>query len=158
MTVAIFIVGPPAAGKTTFARTLIGAASTLIAKPKWTLSADGLTCAAGHYTGDTFDGADRVGYNQVSDSLLYWGDHLQPRVDVTIFDGDRFSFESCVNFVRAGVEVVRCIYVTASDDVLAARRAARNWTPNPTWLKGRATKAKRFTGLFKSSEIEEVNT
>lgn len=152
MTRALFIVGPPAAGKTTLARELLGAACTLTTKPKWTISASGLVCAAGHYTGDVFDGADRVGYSQVSESLVYWADHLQPRVELSIFDGDRFSFEAAVDFVRAGVDECRCIHVTASAETLAARRAARGWNPDPTWLKGRTTKAERFARLFANAE------
>lgn len=150
---AVFIVGAPAAGKTTLARKLLGPLDrcTLIEKPKWTLSFDHV-CAAGHYTGDTFDGADRVGYNQVKPTLGYWQRELAGKARLTIFDGDRFSFESAIDFVAQFCSRVCCVYVLSEPAVLEARRAERGWAPNPRWLKGRQTKARYFMGLFRERD------
>jgi len=154
--VALWIVGPPAAGKTTLARTLLSfdACSVLgtvklIERPKWTVCLDGLAVGAGHYTGHTFDGADRVPYNGVRPALEYWLDHLRERAALTVFDGDRFSHRSAVDFVRPHVDRVEVRYIDATPDELEARRTARGWAANPQWLKGRETKAKRFAELFK---------
>ncbi len=154
MSTALFIVGPPAAGKTTLARQLLGDVTHLVAKPKWTIG--DRVCAAGHYTGDTFDGADRVGYNQVADTLGYWRDNIAPTAKLTIFDGDRFSYVGAVKYVAQHCKRVCCVFVDADEWVLAPRRAARNWAPDPTWLKGRETKAARFYFLFPEADRSPV--
>jgi hypothetical protein len=148
--VARWIVGPPAAGKTTQARLELGPLDLveLIAKPKWTIARGGRVVAAGHYTGATFDGADMVPYSGARAALEYWRDNLAHNAELTIFDGDRFSHRAAVEFVRRFVDRVEVVYCGATDDVLAERRAARCWSPSLAWLKGRETKAKRFLGLF----------
>jgi len=145
---ALWIVGAPAVGKTTLARALLGPRPyTLIGPPKWTCA--GRTIAAGHYEGKTFDGADSVPYNGVLPALYYWQVTFAPVVTLTIFDGDRFSYTKAVEFVRAHVDRVACVYVAApSCAELERRRAERNWNPDPRWLKGRDTKAKRFAISF----------
>lgn len=155
--VALWIVGPPAAGKTTLARTFLGFGDRdggvskrgFIERPKWTTYDDGRVVAAGHYTGRTFDGADRVPYNGARAALAYWLRELHPKAELTIFDGDRFSNAGVIEFIKPHVDRVECRYVVASADVRAARIASRGWNPNPRWLQGRETKARRFAELFK---------
>ncbi len=152
--VALWIVGPPGAGKTTLARSFLGfddgkgAALVLVQKPKWSIAFGGRVVAAGHYTGATFDGADTIGYSGGAAVLDYWLRELQPRAELTIFDGDRLSHKGALEFVRGHVDRVEVQHVTASPDVLAARYAARGWNPKPAWIKGRTTKAARFAELF----------
>lgn len=141
---ALFIVGPPGVGKTAVARALLGYPDVrLCSVPKWTLGADGETCAAGHYTGGTFDGADTVGYSGVSKWLDFWEVNLAPHCDLTIFDGDRFSYAAARDRVALSVRVV-CLHLMAPANVLAARRAERGSNQNAAWIKGRETKAERF--------------
>jgi hypothetical protein len=153
--VALWLVGPPAAGKTTLARSFLGFDDgrqnelVLVPKPKWTLFDFGRVVAAGHYTGATFDGADKVPYHGAREALEYWLRELQPRAELTIFDGDRFSNDAAVAYVSRYVDRVEVRYVDAAPDVLAARRAARNWDPNQAWVKGRVTKAQRFAERWK---------
>jgi ABC-type Mn2+/Zn2+ transport system ATPase subunit len=75
MATIVWLIGAPGAGKTTLIRDLLQAAkpSTVVTihKPKWTL-VNGVLVLAGHYTGETFDGADRVAYNGVNAALDYW--------------------------------------------------------------------------------------
>lgn len=145
---ALFIVGSPGVGKTAVARALLGFPDVrLCATPKWTLGADSETCAAGHYTGATFDGADTIAYNGVAKWLGFWELNLAPYCDLTIFDGDRFSHDAALARVAASAWVV-ALHLTAPAEVLAARRAERGSNQNAAWIKGRETKAARFASTF----------
>jgi hypothetical protein len=143
--VALFIVGSPGVGKTTLVTKFLGPIAYLIPKPKWTVSESGLL-AAGHYTGGTFDGADMVPYNGVTQALLSWRE-LSKEHELTIFDGGRFSFEGAVASLVEGGADVRCVYCEAAPDVLSRRRQARGSNQNPAWMKGRETKALRFSKM-----------
>lgn len=136
----LFIVGAPGAGKTTLARFLIEVGSALNEKPKWTIGK--AICAAGHYTGDTFDGADTVPYNGVADALKWWDSALWDR-SLTVFDGDRFSSESCLRWAAERGDV-KVVHLVTSQPQLVERRALRGSNQNPAWAKGRDTKAARF--------------
>ena len=162
MRVSLFIVGAPTAGKTTLARALLGfqdghANVQLVPKPKWSIANGGRIVAAGHYTGGTFDGADRVGYSQVMPTLEYWSKAWQQPDLITIFDGDRFSHAKALEYVRLHSDRVVCVRVRVSLEVQDERIKARGWNPNPTWLVGRSTKSRRFFGLFESGDRAATN-
>ena len=144
--VAVFLVGAPGVGKTAVARVLLGAGPwTLVLKPKWTVGSG--VCAAGHYTGSAFDGADTVPYSGARDAVAYWRSELLPAARLTIFDGDRFSDEGSLERVLAAGVSVRVVLLKAPPLVLAERRAARGSQQNESWMRGRATKAERFAQL-----------
>lgn len=121
----------------------------LVPKPKWTVTPE--VAAAGHYTGDTFDGADTVGYGDVVKTLEWWRANI--RVPLTIFDGDRFSHASALEAVRLVVPDVRCVHLTLPEAELAVRRAARGSNQNAAWMKGRVTKAQRFAETFPGKKL-----
>lgn len=139
----MFVVGPPGVCKTTLVRRLLGPLEglELHPKPKWTVR-PGELCAAGHYTGGTFDGADTVPYNGVEAALEYWGTILRD-LPLTIFDGDRFSHPKALAVVLSTMQA-RVVHLTAPPEILAERRARRGSNQNAAWMAGRATKAKRF--------------
>ena len=146
--IVLYVVGPPGVGKTSLVRELFKVLDPfgtrhLVAKPKWTVGAE--ICAAGHYTGETFDGADTVPYNAAQAALDYWATNLKTK-PCTILDGDRFSHDKARAFFLSHVpcENLFTVHLTAPEEVLAERRELRGSKQNPTWMKGRATKAANF--------------
>lgn len=142
--IVLFFVGAPGVGKTTLVRKYIEPDSISIAKPKWTVGQ--CHVAAGHFTGGTFDGADTVPYNGVKDALAFWEQRLYEHA-LTIFDGDRFSHAGALDFFQERKVRVGCIHLSAPDAVLQDRREARGSKQNPTWMKGRVSKAANFAKL-----------
>jgi hypothetical protein len=116
-------------------------------RPKWTVGRE--VVAAGHYTGGAFDGADTVPYNGVSDALDLWDKSLSDR-RLTILDGDRFSSSKVERWFRERGHPTIVAHLTASAELLAARRLQRGSNQNAAWMKGRATKAERFARRFAS--------
>lgn len=146
----IWIVGEPGSGKSTLVRGLLGDLRNyrLNPKPKWTIGPK--ICAAGHYTGQAFDGADQVPYNGAQAALELWLTLLADK-PLTVFDGDRFSNEKAVRFVKDSVPTAErlCVLLKGDGPAVAERRAERaraNKTApqNPTWVLGRKTKALNF--------------
>lgn len=143
----LWIVGEPGVGKTTLARRLLGPSPNvdLIDRPKWTRTRH--TYAAGHYKGQTFDGADTLSYSGGAEALAWWAN--APARPLTLLDGDRLSTKNAVAFVRAQPNVrPLCVYLAAPESVVAFRREQRGSDQDPAWLKGRATKSFRFYERF----------
>jgi GTPase SAR1 family protein len=153
---ALFVLGPPAAGKTSMVRCLMEQLDPrqlrhLVPAPKWTVFPPAFA-AAGHYAGNRFDGADTVPYNGVAPALGYAKNVLQD-VPLLIFDGDRFSHAGARAQVEAAGWKAVAAHLSAAPDDMAARHALRRATgsnQNPTWLLGRETKARRFSETFQN--------
>lgn len=166
MKTALWIVGEPGVGKTTLARSLLnegqGLIGKLIAKPKWTVNGD--TVAAGHYTGQPFDGADTIPYNGAKEALEYWYKNLLRSASFTIFDGDRLSNKPAREYILDVAEFCRligglrvaCVLVTGASELVAQRRNARS-KQDETWVKGRKTKAERFFKQFPDRAIIDAD-
>lgn len=161
MNTVLFLLGSPGVGKTTCVRGLFGGSHRNIAeklsyieKPKWTYMPH--MAAAGHYKGATFDGADTVPYNGVQAALDYWERHFSTR-ELTVFDGDRFSYSAVKEWFMPRADRVCAILLAASEESLTRRREERGSNQNPTWLKGRATKAQRFFDSFADRKRIDAN-
>lgn len=173
--VVLYILGAPGVGKTTLARSLLGwevdplfPGGKRFPRPdlrliqseggyKWTQQ--GSFYAAGHYTGEPFDGADTVGYTQALATLGYWKAKLVKSDSITILDGDRFSTAPSLKFLQdmPGLRIIG-VHLVASPELLAARRVMRESVTkkaqNETWVKGRVTKAANFARRIKAFEMD----
>lgn len=152
---AVFVVGPPGVGKTSAVREVLGENYRNFTHPetskvKWCLQEGGPWVFAGHYGVGTFDGGDTVPNDGWLHCMEHWEKEIlpDPQYQYTLFDGDRFSHANCQKFLEnRGVRVL-CVHLTASDEVMAARRKERESDQNPTWLKGRISKARNFAERF----------
>lgn len=153
--IVLWVVGEPAVGKTSMIRLILGDLDSYKrTKPKWTIrEPDGAIVAAGHYTGDRFDGADRVPYAGAQDCLDVWREILQRKARLTILDGDRFSNAKVVEFFADKAVRRAVVQLTASERICAARRKARGTEQNEAWVKGRRTKAERFSRLVEPRHV-----
>ena len=149
---SLYLVGPPGVGKTTLARELLrrldpGWTAYQTPAPKWTI-VPGVLAAAGHYGGHPFDGADRVPYDGVDAALAFWAAKVAE--PLALFDGDRFSHASALGAVaRRGPVAV--VHLTAPEHLVADRLRSRGSRQDPSWAKGRATKAAGFADLARDA-------
>lgn len=150
--IAVWLVGPPGAGKTTLIKQYIDSFDTeFIESPKWTITNNLLL--AGHYFGEKFDGADTVPYNAIDKTLHFWQNNLlpDPKYTITIFDGDRFSDRKSLEYVLRFCSGL-CVYLNLSRVELDKRRRKRGSKHNTSWVKGRETKSKNFFNMFEKDK------
>ena len=155
----LFVVGAPGVGKTTALAALLDPFTTsLVPRPKWTISPP--VALVGHYGSGDFSGGDTVPYNGAAIALDHWFRHLRhdPDIRASVFDGDRFSSVGLLRRMQGQGLDPACLLLTASDATLADRRHARGSKQNPSWMKGRATKAHNFSQLFDATRRHQVNT
>jgi hypothetical protein len=165
MKTVLWIVGEPAVGKTTLASSFLregqGLIGRLIPKPKWTVN--GTTVAAGHYSGEPFDGADTIPYNGAKEALDYWFKNLLRSAQLTIFDGDRLSNQPTIENIKTVQEFCRnigglrmaCILLIGDEKEIADRRTARS-DQDEVWVRGRRTKAMNFAMKFPDRVVIET--
>lgn len=167
--VILYVLGAPGVGKTTLVRELIiGRAEqapdlqvvlTDPPHPKWTMVAMTRPCemwAAGHYTGETFDGGDTVPYSGARAALEWWKDWPCRPIPLTVLDGQRFATGPSLAFLRqhAGRAVIIGVHLVARDAQLQARRQHRGSNQAPSWIKGATTGAANFAHKINATEIQ----
>ncbi len=146
----LYVLGAPGVGKTSVIRHMLPD-PVIVEKPKWTIS--GKVCAAGHYTGRTFDGADRIPYTHGILTLEYWYQHLRGTMDLTILDGARLSTQPCLEYLQNSSVPIRGVLLTTSPEILKARRESRGSEQNPQWMRGAETRANNFAAKIGAVRI-----
>ena len=156
MALVLFLLGSPGVGKTSLARRLLwsgGREPTLLHRPKWSFT--DTVCAAGHYKGELFDGADTIPYSGAKEALERWS-QMFVTWPLTILDGDRMSTKGTLEFLDRYNVQRYAILLQASPLDLIARRQERGSNQNPAWIKGRETKSERFANQV--GAYTELNT
>ena len=163
---ALFIVGEPGIGKTSLVRALIaGRTLTEIAERfttaertnapvKWMLAGSDLVLA-GHYVGETFDGADGCD-RDTSAHLAFWEAHYAHAGRTTVFDGDRFSIAKVKERLSRSA-TLRVVHLRGSEDLAAARRLKRGTTQSEPFVRNKRTKAANFSASFAPHERLELD-
>ena len=153
MGLVLFLFGSPGVGKTSLARRLLwsgGRDPTLLYRPKWSFTDN--VCAAGHYKGELFDGADTIPYNGAKDVLEWWS-HQFRLWPLTLFDGDRMNTKGTLEFLERFGAKPTAILLKADRLTLTARRLDRGSCQDPSWIKGRETKSVRFAQQMTALEL-----
>ena len=154
MSTIFYIVGAPASGKTTLVRSFLDMKSiVLIDKPKITICKS--VCAAGHYSGGKFDGADTIPYNQDLKTANYMAKKNFFNASIVFLDGDRMSNKRVKKFLSD--YQVNCIFIDISMETHLERARKRGSNQNMTWVKGRFTKSKRFYESFPKDRRIKLN-
>ncbi len=143
----IGVCGEPATGKTTLVRALIASLATHVGQYEKYGTLEYLTLRTGvvvlgRYTGETFDGTDKLSMNVVVDAEK-WLAEKGPLFTTMVFEGDRLF---CARWIRACIEsgaACRFIQLSFSPAVFSRRYRVRREAGNAqkiSFIKGRRTK------------------
>lgn len=168
---ALWVVGEPGVGKTTFCRKLFesyGPELVRVDRPKWTTfgpskaaAEPGVVCAAvGHWNGHTFDGGDSVPPSDIKPALDFYAKWFTG-YKLAVFDGDKFANGNAVASVRETLERktaeaiaisgmpyrLVCLHFVGERSAVEGR-CARGSVQSASWVKGRRTKSARFAERF----------
>lgn len=174
---ALWVVGEPGIGKTTFCRKLFasyGPELARITRPKWTtfgpprgtmgsiahIEPRDVCAAVGHWNGHTFDGGDSVPPSDIKPAIEFYAKWFTG-YKLVVFDGDKFANGNAVQAVRACLEkeTAEAIAVTGrpyqfvclhfvGERSAVEGRCARGSIQSASWVKGRRTKSARFAERF----------
>ena len=150
----VFVVGAPASGKTTLISNFIDKFDMyMLASPKATVS--GEVCAAGHYAGTTFDGADRIAYDKALKTISYIEEQSFFGCKLLFLDGDRVSTSNILSHLMKYKPI--CIHLNIGMETHIERSKIRGSNQNENWVKGRFTKSKNFFLKFKKERRVSID-
>lgn len=149
------LIGEPASGKTTIMRSLIKrlgphrAKSFAYGKVKGYYWEDPDVYLLGQYTGDHFDGTDRLPMDVAPDVREFFEELSDGTI---IFEGDRLSADS----ILSAAPNLAVYTVQPPQEALEHRRqerAAQGRTQDQSWLKGRKTKVQNLCEQYDVHEL-----
>lgn len=144
MTPFTYIIGQPGAGKTTLVRALTdGLHKQAVTWPVAHIVYPDVSAIQLGADRDDFGGTDALGMS-VQPKALDFLDWAQSNWHGAFAEGDRLANGKFFEAVIALGYELEVIHLDASDELAAARRAARGSTQNEGWVKGRVTKTRRL--------------
>jgi hypothetical protein len=148
----VYLTGPPAAGKST-AMAALTAGCDRFSRPRpvphdvlYDRRADAYVGAELGVRRDRFSGTDALSMSVAPAARAWLADPACP--GLLLGEGDRLAIMSFLSAAAAAGYRVCLVQLTAPGGVLDGRCAARGSAQNPTWRKGRATKASRLFEAF----------
>lgn len=141
---ALYLIGRPAAGKSTLAAALVeGLDVEEHLKPVPHQRYPQPDVVQLGKARPEFPGTDTLSMAVITPASEWLtGDHAP---DLLLAEGDRLAVPKFFDRLRlAGGYKVVVAYVDVSEAVIQRRREARDWRPNGAWLRGRDTKARRL--------------
>jgi ribose 1,5-bisphosphokinase PhnN len=145
--VALYLIGPPAVGKSTLMAALTAGLHAVeldggripLARTMW-YGADPDTPVATELgkRREAFSGTDALSMGVLPQAI----DYVLHRLPTTLLaEGDRLANDRFFAALQAAGYSLEVIYLTAPAQLLEERRAARPRRQNPSWVAGRATKS-----------------
>lgn len=148
----VYIVGPPAAGKSTLMREIT---RECLREPKPTPLPHDLLYPPSQRPNNPhiaveigrrrehFSGTDALGYS-IAPAAAHW---IATRPAwLVLGEGDRLATRGFLGAAEAAGYRITLIHLTADPETLDQRCAARGSAQNPAWRRGRATKAANLAG------------
>jgi ribose 1,5-bisphosphokinase PhnN len=141
----VYLSGPPAVGKSTLMRELTAGC---LRDQRDSPFAHDLLLADGRAVGvelgrrrETFSGTDALGMS-VNPRACAW--ITRRPVPLVLAEGDRLANTTFLSAASAAGYTVTLVNLTADPATLAARAQERGSRQNPSWVRGRVTKAARL--------------
>lgn len=152
-----YLIGPPAAGKTTVLNLALQNARLALTDPPQRFTHNlvkrGATKPIGVYLGkrrEGFGGTDALPMNAITGVI---DQMVKERPSLVVGEGDRLANDRFFHTMKdLGYEL--CLYhLGANDEVLRKRRRQRGSDQNEAWVKGRTTKSLRLANGWSAMKL-----
>lgn len=161
----IYLIGAPGAGKTTtmkWIRFHLGVSPRPVSSPFahtiWMKDGQRVAVEYGENRG-AFSGTDALSMSVIERAIPFTDFLARSGIGPIFAEGDRLANVRFFEAIRAAGYTLKLFYLEAPENLLAERRETRaklygSKEQDPTWLRGRATKARALAEVWKATVIK----